>query len=119
MPWPSIPAPGRSTRPTAPRYRVLCFQPRFRFRSSPLSLRNDEPASGITGTGGLAPLRFSIVGGALPAGLGLDAETGLIRGVPRDEPGRYEVEIAVATATGTTRETVHMELEPDESTKGR
>lgn len=87
----------------SPRYRVLCFQPQFQFRSTTLKLRENSRVCEITGSGGLAPVRFSLTAGSLPTGLELDAQNGLIRGVPRDEPGAYGVEIAVQTATGTTR----------------
>lgn len=70
-----------------PRYRVLCFAPRFRFRESPLVVRNGEPTVDMTDTGGLAPLRFTVVEGRLPAGLELEAGTGLVRGVPHDGTG--------------------------------
>jgi hypothetical protein len=95
----------------SPRYRVLCFQPEFRFRSSQIELRENASVCAITGTGGLAPLQFSLTAGRLPAGLELDAETGLIRGVARDKRGLYEVEIAVATATTTTRGKLAISLE--------
>jgi hypothetical protein len=93
------------------RYRVLCYQTEFRFRKSPVKLRNDEPEVEISGTGGLAPLRFSMTSGALPQGLELDAETGLLRGTPHDQPGEYRVEISVTTATQSSKGTVTILLE--------
>ncbi len=98
----------------SPRYRVLCFQPRFAFRSSPLVVRHGTATCDVTGTGGLAPLRFSIAAGTLPAGLELDKKTGLIRGTPRDRIGSREVEVAVTTATETTRGKLRIEVQPEE-----
>ncbi len=92
------------------RYRVLSFQPKFRFRSGTISLKASRPAIDITGSGGMAPLRFSLVGGKLPAGVELDVETGILRGTPRDELKKYEVEIVVKSATETSRGKVVIEL---------
>jgi DNA-binding beta-propeller fold protein YncE len=97
-----------------PRYRVLCFQPRFTFRSSALNVRNNAPALDITGSGGLSPLKFSIAAGKLPSGLELDPRTGIIRGTARDNPGRYEVEVQVSTATETVSGKVRVELQSNE-----
>jgi hypothetical protein len=85
-----------------PRYRVLCYQPKFSFRREPIVMVNGRTACEISGDGGLAPLRFSIAGGQLPAGLSLDAETGLLRGTPRDRAVEYDLEVSVTTATETT-----------------
>jgi hypothetical protein len=71
-----------------------------------------EAAVEISGSGGLSPLRFSLAGGALPKGLSLDPDTGLIAGEPEDAPGAYEAEIAVTSALGETRGTVRVELRP-------
>jgi sugar lactone lactonase YvrE len=98
----------------SPRYRVLCFQPDFRFRPSPIELRENAPACEIIGTGGLAPLRFSLNAGQLPEGLKLDAETGLIRGTTPAKRGSYDVEISVQTATGTTRGKLQIVIKSDE-----
>jgi hypothetical protein len=87
----------------SPRYRVLCYQPRLSFRADPIALRVGQPACEFTASGGLAPLRFSIVEGKLPAGLELDARSGLVRGVARGEPGESTIELAAQTATGTIR----------------
>jgi predicted esterase len=40
-------------------------------------------SAGLTATGGYAPYKWSVVGGALPAGLHLQAATGTIMGKPR------------------------------------
>jgi hypothetical protein len=95
------------------RYRVLCFQPRFRFRSGMITLHAGRPSIDIIGSGGLAPLRFSLVGGELPAGVELDGETGILRGTPRDKLAKYEVEIAVKSATETCHGLVRIELKSD------
>jgi hypothetical protein len=97
-----------------PRYRVLCFQPRFTFRAATVNATNGRPAFDITGSGGLAPLKFAVVSGKLPAGLELDPQTGIVRGTPRDKPGDYRVEVEVATATETNRGTLNVQLRPGE-----
>jgi sugar lactone lactonase YvrE len=93
------------------RYRVLCHQPQFAFRVDPLEMRVGTATIHITGSGGLAPLRFSLAGGQLPQGIELDAETGILRGTPRDKAGTYEVEVTVSTATGESRGKLTVELE--------
>ena len=94
-----------------PRYRVLCFQPKFTFIESPLALRNAQEHCEPLGTGGIGPLQFRLVGGRLPAGLQLDEHSGLLRGVPRDAPGDYELEIACASATESVRGKIRLLLE--------
>lgn len=86
-----------------PRFRVLCFQPEFQFESEPLTVTNGQPAVGLTGTGGMAPLEFMVDSGELPHGLTIDSETGVVTGVPRDRPGEYRLGLRVKTATGETR----------------
>jgi hypothetical protein len=56
-------------------------------------------AGRIPATGGVAPLRWSVAGGALPAGLTLDGATGAVRGVPR-KAGSFAVAFAVTDAAG-------------------
>jgi hypothetical protein len=49
-------------------------------------------------TGGLAPLGFSVVGGTLPPGLGLDAATGVLEG-NATTGGRYDFSLQVQDAS--------------------
>jgi hypothetical protein len=97
----------------SPRYRVLCFQPEFQFRSTTVQVPENTPLCAITGTGGLAPMQFSLTSGRLPKGLELGAADGLISGTPRDKRGSYEVEITVRTATGMTRGKLQLLLVSD------
>jgi hypothetical protein len=92
------------------RYRVLAFEPKFRFRSTALALRNGIELTELAGWGGLSPLRFSLAGGKLPAGVSLDERTGIVGGTPKDQPGTYEFEVEVATAIETTRAKLRIEL---------
>jgi hypothetical protein len=82
------------------RFRILAFGPEFRFEPEPLEVRVGEPAIGICGCGGLAPLRFTLTRGRLPVGLALDAETGILRGTPVGPAGEYRLGIEVRTAVG-------------------
>jgi Putative Ig domain/FecR protein len=57
----------------------------------------------LTGTGGIAPYTWSVVSGALPTGLSLDAATGTITGKPDPNvvvPGRYAVGVQLTDAVG-------------------
>jgi Putative Ig domain len=56
-------------------------------------------AGRIPAAGGVAPLRWSVAGGALPGGLALDGATGAVRGVPR-RAGSFGVTFAVTDAAG-------------------
>jgi sugar lactone lactonase YvrE len=82
------------------RYRVVCFQPEFHFEAKPLKLAIGQPAIGLTGNGGLAPLQFDIDPKTLPDGLAVDPQTGIITGTPTDKPGDYRVRVRVKTALG-------------------
>jgi DNA-binding beta-propeller fold protein YncE len=82
------------------RYRVLCFQPEFHFDTKPLKLTIGQPAVGLTGTGGLSPLQFTVDDKAIPAGLHVDPETGTITGTPSDKPGEYLLKVTVKTGLG-------------------
>jgi len=53
----------------------------------------------ITQTGGRVPVTFSVSAGPLPAGFGLDAETGALTGTPR-EAGQFQFAIAATDANG-------------------
>jgi hypothetical protein len=85
------------------RYRVLCFQPEFHFETEPLKLTVGQPAMGLTGTGGLSPMEFSVDAKTLPAGLHVDPETGVITGTPTDKPAEYRMQVKVNTALGEVR----------------
>jgi hypothetical protein len=93
------------------RYRVLAYEPEFRFRTAELVLENGAPVTDISGTGGLSPLALAISGGKLPAGVTLDERSGILSGTPRDAPGTYEVELTVTTPIETARGKLTMKLE--------
>ncbi len=82
------------------RFRILAFQPEFRFEAEPLPVTVGQPAIGICGSGGLAPLRFTLTSGRLPPGLALDPDTGILRGTPTGPAGEYRFGIEVRTAVG-------------------
>lgn len=60
--------------------------------------------SGVSVIGGIAPLSFSITGGALPSGLSINASTGVISGtIPVSAANNsYAVTIQVTDASGST-----------------
>ncbi|MDB6120967.1 MAG: hypothetical protein JWO08_4748, partial [Verrucomicrobiaceae bacterium] len=62
-------------------------------------------SASLTATGGSQPYSWSVVSGALPAGLSLNASTGIISGVPTAEPATYNftVQLADAYACATTK----------------
>ncbi len=96
-----------------PRYRILCFQPRFRFRQRPIQIVRGHRVVDFVGTGGLAPLRFSLVAGALPKGLELDELTGLIHGVAVEGRGEVELTVEAVTALEVVRGEVRLTFRPD------
>ncbi len=61
-------------------------------------------SSGISTTGGIAPLNYAIDSGSLPAGLTLDATTGLISGtIPSSAANTaFAIVVKVSDATGQT-----------------
>jgi hypothetical protein len=56
-------------------------------------------AGSLGASGGAAPFLWTVTGGALPAGLTLDAATGAIRGTPR-AAGSFQLTFSVADASG-------------------
>ena len=95
-----------------PRFRVLCFQPEFRFDAEPLRVSIGRPTVALTGSGGLSPLRFTVREGTLPPGLVLDAETGIISGTAVGSAGEYRVHVEVQTAAGRATAVRRIVLEP-------
>jgi hypothetical protein len=100
-----------------PRFRVLCFQPDFRFETEPLRVSIGSPTVALTGSGGLSPLRFTVREGTLPRGLVLDAETGLISGTAAGPAGEYRVSVDVQTAVGRVAGVRRIILEPRSSAR--
>jgi hypothetical protein len=64
----------------------------------------------VVTSGGTDPLTWSIVSGALPAGLSLDSETGVVSGTPSGE-GTSKFTVEVADSSSPTPETQTAELE--------
>ncbi|KAG0933887.1 hypothetical protein G6F31_016218 [Rhizopus arrhizus] len=61
-------------------------------------------------TGGLAPYRYTLASGALPAGLVLDASTGRVAGTP-SVAGSFGFSVAVSDATTGGAAPVHYRME--------
>lgn len=53
----------------------------------------------VSGTGGIAPLTYSVAIGSLPTGLTINATTGAIRGVPQ-EAGTFGLTFAITDSAG-------------------
>ncbi len=60
------------------------------------------PATQLVAAGGFPPYTFSIAGGALPAGVTLNAQTGVVSGTPTGTPGIYPYTVRVQDSTGTS-----------------
>ncbi|MCC7201677.1 MAG: putative Ig domain-containing protein [Nitrospirae bacterium] len=60
----------------------------------------------FTATGGVSPYTWSLVSGALPAGLILDAQSGVVSGTPV-KPGKYTFTVRVTDAVGITSNTAY------------
>src|SRR5205085_2256408 len=52
----------------------------------------------VTASGGTPPYTWSVISGALPAGLALNASTGAIAGTPTDGPGTFTVRVTDSAA---------------------
>ena len=84
--------------------------------SMPNGVANVSYSAAVTAAGGTAPYTWSIIAGVLPAGLTLNASTGVISGVPAAGPFGYTVQVtdtsvpAQVTArsySGTIYSTLH------------
>jgi large repetitive protein len=53
----------------------------------------------ILASGGSPPYSFMLTGGALPGGLSLDVQTGVISGTPLGPPGTFPFQITVLETT--------------------
>ena len=65
-----------------------------------LCIRSANYSRTLAATGGLAPYSWSVVSGSLPAGLSLNASTGVISGKPTTI-GTYEFTAQVRDSQGT------------------
>ncbi len=70
--------------------------------STPVAMRNQAYEAQVVATGGGTMTYSAGVGGymALPDGLSIDAETGLISGTPTDETGNYNVTLRATNEMG-------------------
>ncbi len=59
------------------------------------------PATQLVAAGGFPPYTFSIASGALPGGVTLNAQTGVVTGTPTGTPGIYPYTVRVQDSTGT------------------
>lgn len=73
----------------------------FRSEALPIALLDQHYEARIEGTGGTAPYRYGVDGGALPPGLSIDPQTGVIQGLPAYK-GRYSFSARVVDAEGLT-----------------
>lgn len=71
---------------------------RFITRTLPPATLGVRFEVGVYAVGGPAPLSYTVVDGALPGGLVLDAASGIISGTPEEE-GRFELTIRAAAGT--------------------
>ncbi|WP_166442268.1 fibronectin type III domain-containing protein [Nakamurella flava] len=88
--------------PSDPSAAVLVVSPLVVSLATPLGRVGWDYHGRTDVTLGTAPYRFAVVGGGLPAGLGLDPDTGAITGRPQ-AIGTSSVTIGVTDAAGTTQ----------------
>jgi hypothetical protein len=67
--------------------------------SLPQGLRGAPYQASLAAEGGIAPYRWSLAGGELPAGLSLDASSGIISGTASGNTGYYPLLVSVADAS--------------------
>ncbi|MCA9553287.1 MAG: putative Ig domain-containing protein [Myxococcales bacterium] len=73
----------------------------------PAALLNSPYDAALYAVGGTQPLRWSLVGGALPAGLALDRDTGFISGTPTRD-GVFDLTVQVASGPQTAERTLRL-----------
>lgn len=73
--------------------------PAFATSQLPIGLKGEPYTAELTTTGGRPPFSFSVTQGALPGGLTLNAETGLVTGQPTTR-GEHSFTLAVRDAQG-------------------
>jgi hypothetical protein len=68
--------------------------------SLPTGVQNQPYHATLNASGGSAPYTWSLPAGALPSGLALNNNTGVISGIPVSEPGSFLFNAIVKDATG-------------------
>lgn len=78
----------------------------------PVGMAGNSYRADLTATGGTAPYSWNVMAGALPAGVGLNGQTGVISGIPA-AAGSYPVTIKVSDATATLSTSLKLTVSPD------
>ena len=97
----TTPTPQTATRPLSISVPTV---PAITTASLPAGTLDQAYAQPVSATGGTTPYTWSISAGSLPAGLGINASTGVISGGPT-APGTSTFTVAVTDATGLTPQT--------------